>query len=78
MEAVAVLLAVAKELARQAKDSLPELQDEERVQCEWYENGVYFRQTVLNGQVFLSQYDFRQRTCRREAVAKRGEWQSLT
>lgn len=78
MEAAAVLLAIAKELAQQAKDSLPELQDGEQVQHERYEDGVYFRETVLDGQVFLSQYDFRQRASRREAVAKRGEWQSLT
>lgn len=77
MEAAAVLLAIAKELAQQAKDSLPELQDGEQVQHERYEDGVYFRETVLDGQVFLSQYDFRQRASRREAVAKRGEWQSL-
>lgn len=78
MEASTVLIAVAKELAAQAKSSLPELQEGEQILREWYKNGVYFRETLLNGETFLSQYDFRQRMCRRVAVAKRGERQSLT
>ena len=74
----AVLIAVAKELAAQAKEVLPELREDEQVLREWYKNGVYFRETRLNDEIFLSQYDFRQRMCRRVAVAKRGERQSLT
>lgn len=78
MEVSTVLLAVAKELAAQARDSLPELLDGEQIQREWYESGVYSRETVLNGETFLSQYDFKQRTCRRVAATERGERQSLT
>lgn len=80
-EASAVLIAVSKELAKQAQDSLPELLDGEQIQREWLKNGVYSRETLFNGETFLSQYDFRQRMCRRVAVAKRGERherQSLT
>ena len=77
-EASTVLIAVAKELAAQAKNSLPELQEGEQILREWYKNGVYFRETLLHGETFLSQYDFRQRTCRREAADKRGDRQSLT
>ncbi len=57
----AVLLAVAEELAEQAKNSLPEIQKGERIRREWLENGVYSRETVLNGEICLCQYDFRQR-----------------
>lgn len=70
--ASAVLLAVAKELAAQAKASMPELMEGERIQREWYSKGVYYRETLLNGEIILSRYDFRQRT------VKRGERQSLT
>ena len=77
-EVLTVLLAVAKELAGQAKAEMPALQEGELIQREWYESGVYSRETVLNGETFLSQYDFRQQTCRGVAVAKRGERQSLT
>jgi hypothetical protein len=68
--ASAVLYAVAKELAQTAKDSLPELRDGEQVQREWYADGVYYRETVFNGETFISQYDFRQResTSRKEDV----------
>ena len=76
-EISAVLLAVAKELAAQAKGSLPELQDGEQVQREWYKDGVYYRETLLDGEIFLSQYDFRQHTCRQTAV-ERGDRQLLT
>lgn len=73
----AVLFAVAKELAAQAKASFPELREGERIQREWYDNGVYSRETVLNGESFLSQYDFRQRT-RCHGKDERGGRQSLT
>lgn len=78
MEASAVLIAVSKELAKQAQDSMPELLDGEQVRQEWLRNGIYCRETLFNGETFLSQYDFRQRTFRRVAAAKRGERQSLT
>lgn len=45
--APAVLLAVATELAAQAKDSLPKLNDGEEVKREWYENGIFYRETTL-------------------------------
>lgn len=73
-----MLIAVAKELAAQAKSSLPKLQEGETIRREWYENGVYFRETTLSDEIFLSQYDFRTRVCRRVAVEERGERQSLT
>lgn len=73
----AVLLAVAKELAAKAKNSFPELRDGEQIQREWYENGVYYRETTLNGVTFLGQYDFRQQKYSREET-ERGERQSLT
>ena len=74
----AVLFAVANGLAQTAKDSLPELRDGERIKREWFSDGVYYRETVFDGEIFTSQYDFRQRTCRREAADKRGDRQSLT
>lgn len=78
MEVSATLIAVAKELAARAKNSLPELQEGEEIVREWYKNGVYSRETRLNGEIFLSQYDFRQRTCRRMAADERGDRQLLT
>lgn len=64
----AVLYAVATELAKLAKDSLPKLRNGEEVLREWYDSGVYYRETSLNGKVFISQFDFRQRKSRRAAV----------
>ena len=52
-----VLFAVARELAKQAKDSLPELQDGEKIQREWLDSGIYYRETMLRGETFISQYD---------------------
>lgn len=72
--AAASLLAVAKELAQQAKDSLPNIREGEQIRREWYKNGVYFRETLFDGEIYLSQYDFR----RRAATVKRGDKQSLT
>ncbi len=77
-EATAVLLAVAAELTEQAQSSLPKIQEGEKIRREWLENGVYFRETTLNSETFLSQYDFRQRACRRSSATERGEWQRLT
>lgn len=68
--ATSVLLAVATELAQQAKSSMPEMEKGERIQREWYENGVYYRQTTLEDKVFLCQYDFRQRKSHRMAVVE--------
>ena len=66
--ASAVLFAVATELANQAKDSLPELREGEKVQREWFEDGIYKRLTTFEGRTFLSQFDFRQKKSRRVAV----------
>lgn len=68
--APSVLLAIAAELVEQAKASMPELRDGERVLREWYKGGVYCRETTLNGETYRSQYDFRQRKSRRMAVVK--------
>lgn len=57
----AALYAVAEELAQEAKDSLPEMRDGERVLREWYTEGVYYRETEFNGEKFTNHYDFRQR-----------------
>lgn len=69
--ASSVLLAVATELAKAAKDSMPKIREGEYIICEWYENGIYKRKTALNGEVYLAQYDFRQRKCRRSVVCDR-------
>lgn len=66
----AVLLAVATELAKTAKSSMPEIRDGEKIRREWFENGIYFRETEYDGGIFQSQYDFRQRKSRRVAVVK--------
>ncbi len=66
----AVLLAVATELAKTAKSSMPEIRDGEKIRREWFENGIYFRETEYSGEIFQSQYDFRQRKSRRVAVVK--------
>ena len=68
------MLAVAKELAQQAQDSLPRIREGEQVRREWYKNGVYSRETMFDGEIVLSQYDFRQRA----VTVKRGDRQSLT
>lgn len=67
-----VLLSIATELASMAKASLPKLNDGERVQREWYENGVFYRETTFNGCIICCQYDFRQRKIRR-TTAKIGD-----
>ncbi len=41
-------------------DSMPKLREGEEIQKEWYENGVYYRETRFDGKTYLSQYDFRQ------------------
>lgn len=59
-----VLLAVAAELSKLAKDSMPKMREGEKLRREWYENGVYRRESSLNGRVYVAEYDFRQRKCR--------------
>jgi hypothetical protein len=66
--AAAVLLAVAKELSEQAKSGLPSIRDGERVRREWYESGKVYRETTLNGENYISLYDFGQRESRLSAA----------
>lgn len=68
-----VLLAVAAELANTAKANLPKLNDGEEIRREWYENGVYHRETSLNGAISIYQYDFRQRKGHRAGGGKEGD-----
>lgn len=69
--APAVLLAVATELAKLAKSSLPEMRNGETIQREWFENGIYYRETIFDGKVFQNQYDFRKRKSLHVAVVKK-------
>ena len=55
--AVAVITAVANELAEKAKSSMPELQNGEKILREWYKGGIYYRETNLR----LCRYDFREK-----------------
>lgn len=73
----ATLFAVATELAEMARNSMPEMRDGEELCREWYNGGIYYRETIYKSQTFISQYDFRQHTCRQTAV-ERGDRQSLT
>ena len=61
-----------------AQNSLPELEEGERIVRELFENGIYTRETVLGGKMILSQYDFREKAVRRMAEGERGAWQRLT
>lgn len=62
--ASAVLFAVATELAKEAKEAMPELRDGESVCREWLDGGIFYRETSLNGKKSLSQFDFRKRKSR--------------
>lgn len=68
-----VLLAVAAELANMAKANLPELNDGEEIRREWYADGMYYRETALDGVIFTYQYDFRQRKSHRTGGLKEGD-----
>ena len=78
MQAAMALLAVAEELAEEAKGSMPKLLDGEQIVGEQFENGIYTRKTILSGKAFVSQYDFRQKAIRRVAEGEGGIWQRLT
>lgn len=56
---VQVLLSVARELAQRAKAAMPKLREGEKIRREWFSDGVYCRETVFAGEIFLSRYDFR-------------------
>ena len=65
MKTVATILqTIAAELAKQAKDKMPEIQINEKILREWYEKGIYYRETEINGVVYQNQYDFKQRELR--------------
>lgn len=66
-----VLLAVAAELANMA--NLPGLNDGEEIRREWYADGMYYRETALDGVIFTYQYDFRQRKSHRTGGVKEGD-----
>ena len=63
-----VLLAIATELSKLAKNSLPALQEGETVQREWLKNETFYRETNLNGQSFIAKFDFLQRKSQRVLV----------
>ena len=56
-----VLLAIATELSELAKASLPALRKGETVRHEWFENATLYRETTLDGQTFIAQFNFPQR-----------------
>ena len=56
-----VLLAVATELSELAKASLPTLRKGETVQREWFKDATFYRETELEGQRFIAQFNFLQR-----------------
>lgn len=55
---VAILLKVANELEQLAKSSMPK----GKVVREWFSDGVYYREIILNGKKVLSRFDFRSRS----------------
>ena len=63
-----VLLAIATELSELAKTSLPALRDGETVQREWFKDATFYRETDLNGQKFIAQFNFSQRKSYRTLV----------
>lgn len=65
-----VLIAIATELAETAKSSLPKMRDGEKVQSEWYKNGIYYRETIYKSETYVSQFDFRKRKSHRSLVVK--------
>lgn len=70
MTASTVLIAIAGELADTAKGNLPKIRDGETVRREWYKNGIYYRETVYKGDIYVSQFDFRKRKSRRNMVVE--------
>lgn len=63
-EIASVLLAVAKELEQEILRSLPQLRDRETIRDEWFSNGIYHRETELDGRISVNEFDFRDRKCR--------------
>jgi hypothetical protein len=57
--AAVVIAAVAKELAQKARDCMPNLREGEVIRREWYENGIYYRETSH----VTHKYDFKLKEC---------------
>ena len=63
-----VLLSVAAELTALAKSKMPEIREGEVIEREWLENGIYFRESVFNGETIREHYDFGQRKNRQSSA----------
>lgn len=61
MPTVAILLKIADELAQMAKSAMPKFRDGEKLIKEWFSDGCYFRETVLDGKTTVIRFDFRKR-----------------
>ena len=66
--ASSVLLAIAAELSELAKNNLPTLREGETIQREWFKNAILYRETVVEGQRFIAQFDFRLRKSSRVLI----------
>lgn len=69
--ALAILRAVAEELANEAKANLVIANPDEQIVREWYENGFYYRETISSGAKMLYCYDFRLKKSSCKAVESR-------
>ena len=56
------LYKVAEELAETAKQKMPRLRDGETTDREYLSDGVYYRETSINGEKYRAGYDFRRKT----------------
>ena len=54
-----VLAAIANELAKQAQSEIPKHNNDEIVQREWLENGIYNRLSQIGDETYIYQFDFR-------------------
>ena len=63
--ASAVIIAVAEELAKQARNSLPKLQPGERIISEGFDGEAYCRTTEYQGEKTLIRYDLRHKMFQR-------------
>lgn len=58
-KALRSLFAVANELAKLARESLPKLRNTEMINHEWLSDGVYYRETAFNGRVYQASFNFK-------------------
>ncbi len=56
-----VIVAIASELTVSAKSHFPELRSGETILHEGLENGIFFRETQLDGVQYRFEFDFTQR-----------------